>query len=140
MEPGQVAYEAYRTVCGGKSVHGEDLPGWNSLLPEIREYWRASADAVRMFLEGHPGAGKPRRLHGRSLEVHDVLVTSGIIHPEEHVRRVIIDIDVAQAVTCYIERYPDSRVLELLPALGGGRAEIRWADKVPETVAEAEQI
>ena len=72
---------------------------------------------------------KPHRMHGRSQEVYDALVSSGIIREGDHVRRVIIDIDITKAVTCYIERYPDSRMLELLPALGNGGVEIRWADK-----------
>ena len=82
----------------------------------------------------------PQRLHGRSQEIYDALRLAGIIRPDDHVRRVIIDIDVSKAVTVYIERYADTRVLDILPVIGHGRAEIRWADKIPETVAEAEAI
>lgn len=46
MDLGQVAYEAYVESCGGKSIHGEDLPNWFDVAPEIREHWRAAADAV----------------------------------------------------------------------------------------------
>ena len=84
---------------------------------------------------------KPHRMHGRSQEVHDALVACGIIHKDDFVRRVIIDIDVTRAVTLYVERFADSRMLDLLlPVIGNDHAEIRWADKTPETVAEAEQV
>lgn len=43
---GQVAYEAYVRSCGGKSVHGEDLPPWIELRPEVRVHWDAAAQAV----------------------------------------------------------------------------------------------
>lgn len=52
IELGQVAYEAYRQMVNGKSaVTGNVLPEWPELPPEIREAWRGTADAVRMFLE-----------------------------------------------------------------------------------------
>jgi hypothetical protein len=85
-------------------------------------------------------AEKPQRIHGRSPGLWDALRDSGIVREDDYVRRVIIDIDVRSAVTVYIERYADTRVLELLPVLGHGSAEIRWADKIPETVAEAESV
>lgn len=81
---------------------------------------------------------KPQRIHGRSQEIYDALTAAGIIREGDRVRRVIIDINVTDAVTVYIERYADTRVLELLPVIGHGRPEIRWADK-PED-AEAETI
>ncbi len=56
MDLGQVAYEGYLVSCDGKSIRGEDLPAWNAQAPEIREYWRAAADAVKMFLELRSGA------------------------------------------------------------------------------------
>lgn len=82
---------------------------------------------------------KPHRIHGRSEELWNALRDSGIVREDDYVRRVVIDIDVRSAVTIYIERYADTRALELLPVLGQG-AEIRWADKIPETVAEAESV
>lgn len=72
-----------------------------------------------------PGTKPPHRLHGHAPEIYAALRAAGIIHEGDHVRRVIIDIDVNKAVICYIERYPDSRVLELIPVLGA--TEIRWA-------------
>lgn len=84
-------------------------------------------------------ADNPHRLHGRSPELYDALRLAGIIHEGDHVRRVIIDINVSDAVIVYIERYGDSRLLDLvIPVLAS--AEIRWTDKIPETVAEAEAI
>lgn len=82
---------------------------------------------------------KPHRIHGRSEELWNALRDSGIVREDDYVRRVIIDIDVRSAVTIYIERYADTRALDLLPVLSDG-AEIRWADKIPETVAEAESV
>jgi len=55
MDLGQVAYEGYRVSCDGKSIRGEELPSWDGQAPEIREHWRAAADAVKMFLELRPG-------------------------------------------------------------------------------------
>jgi hypothetical protein len=88
------------------------------------------------------GAGQeePHRIHGRSEELWNALRDSGIVRDGDYVRRVIIDIDVRSAVVVYIERYADTRALELLPVIGNGSAEIRWADKIPETVAEAESV
>ena len=83
---------------------------------------------------------RPHRLHGRSQEIYDALQAAGIIREDDHVRRVIIDIDAGSAVLIYIERFADTRVLEILPVIGHGHAEIRWADKIPETVAEAEAV
>jgi hypothetical protein len=74
---------------------------------------------------------RPQRLHGRSQEIYDALRLAGIIRPDDHVRRVIIDIDVSSAVIVYIERYGDTRLLDLVPVLGG--AEIRG---VPAAEAE----
>jgi len=83
---------------------------------------------------------RPQRMHGRSQEIYDALRAAGIIREDDHVRRVIIDISADSAVLIYIERYADTRVLDILPVIGHGRAEIRWADKIPETVAEAEAV
>jgi hypothetical protein len=44
---GQIAYEAYSASAGGKSlVSGDTLPDWADLDPQIREAWRAAAEAV----------------------------------------------------------------------------------------------
>ena len=44
--PGQVAYEAYVSHCGGKSVRGEDLPSYEDQDPAIRGHWEFAAQAV----------------------------------------------------------------------------------------------
>jgi hypothetical protein len=54
MDLGQVAYEGYLVSCDGKSIRGEELPPWDGQAPELREHWRAAADAVKMFLELRP--------------------------------------------------------------------------------------
>jgi hypothetical protein len=74
---------------------------------------------------------RPRLLHGRSREIYDALCQAGIIREGDHVRRVIIDIDVSQPVVVYVEKYGDTRTLDLVPVLGG--AEIRG---VPAPEAE----
>lgn len=51
IDLGQVAYEGYLVSCEGKSIRGEQLPSWAAQEAKIREHWRASADAVKMFLE-----------------------------------------------------------------------------------------
>ena len=48
---GRVAYEAYVASCGGKSVHGEPLPSWPGQKAEIRQHWRAAADAVLIYAD-----------------------------------------------------------------------------------------
>lgn len=52
LELGQVAYAAYCQSSGGRSLaSGQKLPGWKDTTPEIREAWRAAADAVKMIIE-----------------------------------------------------------------------------------------
>lgn len=48
---GRAAYEAYCAAVGGRSVHDEQLPGWDGLRPNIREAWRAAADAAAMITD-----------------------------------------------------------------------------------------
>jgi hypothetical protein len=50
IDIGQVAYEGYLASTGAK-VDEDGWPGWDHLPPEAREHWRASADAVTMFLD-----------------------------------------------------------------------------------------
>jgi hypothetical protein len=46
----QAAYEAYRQTVGGRSaITGDELPTWAQQRPDIREAWRAAADAVIML-------------------------------------------------------------------------------------------
>jgi len=49
---GRAAYEAYRACFGGRSaVSGDPLPDWDGQRPDIREAWRAAADAAVMITE-----------------------------------------------------------------------------------------
>ncbi len=52
---GQIAYEAYIKSCGGKSIHGEDLPDWAGQSPAIRAHWDAAAQAVVRAVVGDGG-------------------------------------------------------------------------------------
>jgi hypothetical protein len=79
---------------------------------------------------------RPQPVHGRSPELWNALKASGIVREGDRVRRVIIDIDVSKAVLIYIERFADTRVLEILPVIGHDRSEIVWSDSPDE---EAEQ-
>jgi len=47
------------------------------------------------------------------------LLESGVITKDERVRRIVIDADATNAVVMYVERYGDSRLLEVIPALTG---------------------
>lgn len=48
---GRAAYLAYRDAVGGVAVNGDPIPGWEGLLPRIREAWRAAADAAVMVTD-----------------------------------------------------------------------------------------
>jgi hypothetical protein len=44
---GQIAYEAYRSDAGGKSLAtGQPIPEWDGLKSEIQHAWEAAAKAV----------------------------------------------------------------------------------------------
>lgn len=79
---------------------------------------------------------RPHRMHGRSQELWDALKSAGLVREGDYVRRVIIDINADAAVVVHIERYADTRTLEILPVLGRG-AEIRWS---PEQKPEQEEV
>jgi len=68
------------------------------------------------------------RIHGRKFI--EAPLESGIITKEEFVRRVVIDVSVDNAVFMYVERFGDSRLLEVVPASTG--VEIRQTDKPAE--------
>lgn len=58
-----------------------------------------------------------RRIH--SQELFQALTDAGIIKHGEWVRRVVIDAQVNHAVTVYVERYGDERLLAVATALDG---------------------
>lgn len=55
IELGQIAYEAYRSHTGGKSLAtGQEIPTWENLAPVIQEAWRAAAEEVRAVIDDSP--------------------------------------------------------------------------------------
>ena len=48
-----------------------------------------------------------------------MLMDAGIIHKGDYVRRVVIDFNVGDAVTMYVERYADTRILQVLTTIDG---------------------
>lgn len=44
---GQIAYELYRTHCGGVSIHNEPLSDWHKLSPGIKDNWIAVAVGLK---------------------------------------------------------------------------------------------
>lgn len=58
------------------------------------------------------------------------LLDSGVITKDERVRRIVIDASADNAVVMYVERYGDSRLLDVVPALTG--VEIRQTEKPAE--------
>lgn len=52
MDLGRIAYEAYASATGGKSLITDDtLPSWGDLPEEVIGAWQASATAVNEALE-----------------------------------------------------------------------------------------
>ena len=51
----EIAYEAYVKSCGGKSIHGDDLPDWADQDPAIQAHWGAAARAVVRAMVGGGG-------------------------------------------------------------------------------------
>jgi hypothetical protein len=68
-------------------------------------------------------AARPMRMHGRKML--DALTEAGIIRDGDYVRRVIIDVSVDLAVVVHVERYGDTRLLDLVHALNGIEIERR---------------
>jgi hypothetical protein len=64
-----------------------------------------------------PEPDRPMRMHGRKMLA--VLTEAGIIRDGDYVRRVIIDIAVDNAVIVHVERYGDTRLLNLVRTLDG---------------------
>lgn len=64
-----------------------------------------------------PETARPTRMHGRKML--EALTEAGIIRNGDYVRRVIIDIAVDNAVVVHVERYGDTRLLNLVRTLDG---------------------
>jgi hypothetical protein len=67
-------------------------------------------------------------IHGKRFI--EALLESGVVTKDERVRRVVIDASADNAVVMYVERYGDSRLIEVVLALTG--VEIRQTDKPAE--------
>jgi hypothetical protein len=70
-----------------------------------------------------PEPGRPMRMHGRKML--EVLTEAGIIRGGDYVYRVVIDITIDKAVIMYVERFGDTRLLDLTHVLDGAEIEIR---------------
>jgi hypothetical protein len=76
----------------------------------------------------HPQGIAMSRIVGKKFI--EALLESGVITKDEFVRRVVIDVSYDDAVVMHVERYGDSRLLEVIPALTG--VEIRQTEKPAE--------
>lgn len=56
----------------------------------------------------------------RAVKVLEAMAQAGIIDVDDHIRRVIIDLDVSEVAKIYVERYGDDRLLGLALNLHGG--------------------
>jgi hypothetical protein len=64
-----------------------------------------------------PETARPMRMLGRKML--EALTEAGIIRDGDYVRRVIIDIAVDNAVVLHVERYGDTRLLNLVRTMDG---------------------
>ena len=62
---------------------------------------------------------RPKRLHWRNQDLFDALKEAGIIHDDDYVRRVVIDVCVGRAVVVHVERYGDERLIRLVSGMAG---------------------
>lgn len=46
IDLGQVGYEAYGERAGWKTFDGQDMPHWANARDDIKDRWRAAAEAV----------------------------------------------------------------------------------------------
>ncbi len=66
--------------------------------------------------------------------VLDAMADAGIIDRKDHIRRVIIDLEVGKAAQLYVERYGDERLCAIAMGLKGGYV----ISYVPHTPVEQE--
>lgn len=62
---------------------------------------------------------RPKRMHWRSQDLFNALKEAGIIHDDDYVRRVVIDVCVGRAVVVHVERYGDDRLLRVISGMTG---------------------
>lgn len=68
-------------------------------------------------------------VHGRKFL--EAFAAAGIISAGDHIRRVVIDASVDSAVTLYVERFGDERLLSVAMGQNGGYV-IRYVPLGPE--------
>jgi hypothetical protein len=59
----------------------------------------------------------------------DVLVAANVIRRGERVRRVVIDAQIGEAVVIHVERFGDTRILDVVQTLAGVEVTARDADQ-----------
>ena len=64
-------------------------------------------------------SSEARRMHWNNQELFSALKEAGIIHENDYVRRVVIDVCVGRAVTVHVERYGDDRLLRVIRGMAG---------------------
>ena len=69
---------------------------------------------------------RPKRLTTNAL--HEALVAAGVIRAGENIRRIVIDAQAGHVVVIHVERYGDTRLLDVVRTLDG--IEVR---KSPQT-------
>ena len=62
---------------------------------------------------------RPKRMHWRNQDLFNALKEAGIIHDDDYVRRVVIDVCVGRAVVVHVERYGDVRLLRVIRGMTG---------------------
>ena len=60
---------------------------------------------------------RPKRMHWRNEDLWNALKEAGIIHDNDYVRRVVIDVCVGRAVVVHVERYGDDRLLRVISGM-----------------------
>ncbi len=77
----------------------------------------------------------PRLIAGKKFL--QALADAGIIRTEDHIRRVIIDAAVDTAVSIYVERYGDERLLSVAIGKHGGYV-IKYVPREPDEESRRE--
>jgi hypothetical protein len=62
----------------------------------------------------------PNRRPVVASRVLQALADAGIVDEKDHIRRVIIDLEIGKAAQLYVERYGDDRLLAIAMGLRGG--------------------
>ena len=62
---------------------------------------------------------RPKRMHWRNQDLFNALKEAGIIHENDYVRRVVIDVCVGRAVMIHVERYGDERLIQVIKNMDG---------------------